>query len=156
MKNKELFDRTIGILVKGFMNDTMEYTDCTACAVGNLIAYNNGMFLRRGCFGIESVGGESDNWSYVIKIGSGQLMPSWNQESNKQTLIQMANTGYTPIQLAAIELAFSEGYSKLSVVDLELKDRNFSGLMSVVDTLMLIHEANETEVKQAKELFVLS
>lgn len=52
MKNKELFDKTIGILVNAYLNDTLENANCHACAVGNLVATNCGYEMiqsENGC-----------------------------------------------------------------------------------------------------------
>lgn len=145
MKNKELFDRTIGILVKAYQNGTLVNSIC-GCAVGNIIASNMGVLV--------TVNGRLAKWSkwhpewntvFSTMINGKQYINPDNYEGFAKE--QIDSTGYIWQDLAKIENSFES--ARLS------DDSMFNGLMSVVDTLMLIHEANETEIKQAKELFVL-
>ena len=138
MKNQELFNRTIGILVKAYQNDTLTHGICQKCAVGNIVAANMG-------FSPEPKGwleANQDSTDWYTTIGKNEC---WRNENG---FIQIQSTGYSPNNLYDIEESFESAS--------EGADRMFNGLMAVVDTLMIIHEANETEVKQAKELFVLT
>lgn len=64
---------------------------------------------------------------------------------------QWLSTGYSFNELRNIESSF-EGHAESSS---KTEDEwIFKGLMSVVDELMHIHEANEEEIKVAKSLFV--
>jgi len=36
------FENTVDILVKAYINDTLEHNNCYACAVGNIVAHNMG------------------------------------------------------------------------------------------------------------------
>ena len=146
MKNKELFERTVSILVKSYQDDTLEYTDCSACAVGNIVAANNGIQLKKLPNGeINAIGGKSDLWKYCFQsFGDGvKGLSSYMPLDGKQ---QIATTGYSINEIAEIEKSFHTGYA----MNLD----NFEGLMSLIDCLMVIHEANEVEVLQAKSLFI--
>lgn len=148
MKNKELFDRTVSILVNAYQKDTLEYADCKACAVGNLVCYNNGGKLKKIGTRIENIGGYwSGGWSGLIEIGRGNLKFS-SSEFNKRKEKELLNTGYSLYELALIEFTFSKNRPYTA------KDPNFVGLMAIVDLLMNIHEANDLEIKEAKSLFV--
>lgn len=149
MKNKELFDRTVSILVNAYQNDTLEYEDCKACAVGNLVCYSNGSELKRIGNKIENIGKYwSGGWSSIISCGEGKVNTDYSGEFNKTKEKELLNTGYTLNQLAKIELIFAKNRPY------EAEDPNFVGLMAIIDYLMIIHEANSEEVIQAKSLFV--
>lgn len=38
MKNQQLFDKTVSVLVNAYFNGYLNPVDCAACAVGNLVA----------------------------------------------------------------------------------------------------------------------
>lgn len=145
MKNQELFDKTVGILVKAYQQDTLIHGLCHACAVGNLIAGNCNMYPNKSTstFWVDISGREiKPIWTRVL---------SWGQikdtEFDTEALSELRTTGYDLDQIAKIEIAF-ESQNK------DLKDKDgFNGLMSVVDALMFIHEATEIEASTAKQLF---
>jgi len=136
MKNPELFHKTVGILVKSYFDETLEHSIC-GCAVGNLICANMGIDIR--CF--------HPSWNSVFvtttMCGSEFHINKYRGNAKKQ----IDSTGYSPYELALIEKAFESG---------RLNNDMFSDLMSVVNALSEIHEATETEAKQAKELFTLT
>lgn len=139
MNNKELFDKTVSILVKAYQIGTLEYMDCARCAVGNLV--------KAHCGDDEWSGG----WSCVIELGQGVLTD--NFKKYPAVIKKLQSTGYSVQHLAAIEKAFFEGTgSGFSLLSKD--DENFNGLMAVVDTLMEIHEATPEQVTKAKQLFV--
>lgn len=146
MKNQELFDKTVSILVKAYQNETLTHTDACGCAVGNLVASSLNFKI-------------SDNawWN-----GKDMIIPSWQEVFcscglkhqdidldyyDGDAKREIDSTGYTWQELAKIEKAFES-------VNVNFDVDGYKGLMKVIDALMLIHEANETEVKEAKELFV--
>lgn len=146
MKNKELFEKTVNILVKAYQDDTLEYTNCSACAVGNIVAANNGIQLKkRQNREIEVIGGKSDLWKHCFQ-SFGDGVKGLNEYRPLDSIQQIATTGYSIDEVAEIERAFHEGYAE----NLD----NFEGLMTLVDCLMIIHKANEVEASQAKSLFV--
>ena len=150
MKNQELFDRTISILVKAYFNDTLEYSDCAACAVGNILADCNGTTVVKDEFG-SFIWSDNDRWipwGNVIRVGEGLLYSGYPTHiANK-----MKKSGYSLNELTAIEYAFYNGVRYVPI-ETPKQEENFIGLMSVLDALMKIHEANETEIQQAKSLF---
>jgi hypothetical protein len=149
MKNKELFDKTISILVRAYQGGTLKHSDTCGCAVGNLVANAMGYKITK-----------SIEWMTVNKK---YAWPRWsdvfcttgtNQDLEKSEYYgdakaEIDSTGYSLQNLAKIEFAFE------SIEDSMNDKDGYKGLMSVVDVLMKIHDANEVEVKQAKELFVL-
>lgn len=148
MKNSELFHKTISILVKAYQNDTLEHGMCDACAVGNLL---KGRTSWKTYFMTVSK-------TFNEHIYSKEKILRDNEESIQVGLIAdhpwcenpyFDIAGYTLHELASIEWAF-ETAPKGQNED----DWMFNGLMKVCDALMIIHEANEEEVKEAKLLFV--
>lgn len=153
MKNQELFDRTVGILVKAYFNETLLHYNCCACAVGNLVAANLHYKFNSENYWEEQVSPQYDNgWASVFATsGSTQKMNRNNYHLIASAKEQIDATGYTITELARIELAFERAY--------EYKDTDnerFDGLMNVIDALQFIHKATPAEAQSAKELFVLT
>lgn len=142
MKNQELFNRTVSILVKAYQNETLEHQKCCACAVGNLVLASQGLTPIKN--------GEELEWDYNIPYSYGG--DSWYGavvENNINPKIEefISHTGYSIQQLKMIENAFEKGHYPENDKD------GFDGLMSVVDALMKIHEASPIEAENAKQLF---
>lgn len=154
MKNPELFHKTVGILVNAYMNDTLRHFNCCACAVGNIVAAN--------C-GIKYMKAENDDrkkYGIVYDYFSGKYDPrieSWfeilmDKHSLSETcLSQIESTGYSIKEILKIEKAFEKANPSQHP---EVDTTGYLGLMSVLDTLMIIHEANEEEITEAKALFL--
>lgn len=151
MKNQKLFDRTIGILVNAYLNGVLNYADCAACAVGNLIAANCNYKIVKSATGSDCYDwiGCHVKWGRAIYIGEG--IP--NELGGSESIEQIKKSGYSVSNAAKIEFAFYKGCihdGKYFGTD----EENFKGLMSVCDTLMQIHEASKEEITEAKRLFV--
>ena len=148
MKNKELFERTVNVLVNAYLNNTLKNSDCAACAVGNLILASNGTKP------IIDENGDLE-WDFSVQFGHEGV--SWygvvhhNEKPNK-SLDDTNKTGYTWSQLTLIENSFERPKGRTFLESKE--ERMYLSLMSVIDCLMNIHEANEIEVLQAKSLFI--
>jgi hypothetical protein len=146
MKNKELFDKTIGILVNAYLNNTLVHNNCCACAVGNIIAAN--MQIKYDPY--LKWTGRQLAWSKVfvsMPFKSDQIQRPWAYTGNAKE--QIDATGYAWTDLALIEAAFErapKGTNK--------DERMFNGLMAVVDVLCQIHELDEKTKRVTKELFV--
>lgn len=130
MKNKDLFNKTIGILVNAYMNNTLAHGSCMACAVGNLI-FNNGQ--------------NHFSWMQTVMNFRGRV----KSDKDNAIIEKMEKTGYSLKQLSDIENAFNKGTGNMKD-----GDYNLNGLMAVCDTLMQIHEATTKEITEAKQLFL--
>lgn len=154
MKNKELFDRTISILVKAYQNDTLEHHNCYACAVGNLMAENCGFRLIKTPFKFSEIyyTGYNGTLIYEPLLPIEQVLTYNLDRLESSDFINdiIKKVGYTLNELSSIEAAFEGGTYKRDDHD---KD-GFYGLMNVVDALMEIHEAEQKEIDEAKSLFV--
>jgi hypothetical protein len=108
MKRQELYNNTVDILVQAYFNDTLAHCDCSACAVGNMIAGNCGYELK---YVTEDVSG------FIWLHNGKEIEPKWdelfvtydngNQKIeprcfNLETKRQCEATGYNWHDLAAI------------------------------------------------------
>lgn len=173
MKNKELFDKTVGILVKAYVGNTLFHDNCAACGVGNIIREANGLKLDNIGKTYYWVNGDvvidPIEWKkYFVTskkrvtetTGNFPFKKSNSYYSCERTFTGkepspkwsklFSSTGYTVFELAKIEFAFEFG----DIVDSDEDTRQINGLMSVIDTLMQIHECTEVEANEAKQLFV--
>ena len=146
MKHKELFDKTIKILVNAYLNNTLVHNNCCACAVGNIIAASLEIKYDQDLKWI----GQQLAWSTVFvtkRSKPEQTQCPWAY--NGKAKEQIDATGYSWQELALLEAAFER-----APLGKNSEERMFNGLMAVVDALCQIHEMAE-DVKQAtKELFV--
>lgn len=138
MKNKEQFDWALGVLVKAYFNDELKKEDCRKCAVGSLV--------KEAC---DYAGKWRGHWAAIHMVDMETKEQIFFSEGvqgrydSQQGLKQIEATGYTWQETAKIELAFENGGEEM-----------FDGLMSVVDCLIEIHEGNEKDKVEAKEMFV--
>ena len=156
---KASFENTVNILVKAYLDDTLVHSDCSACAVGNLVAAGKGYTYKR-----EEYEDEDGDILPGDLFWKEALLPKWrrvfmtqnckHQYQNPQNYTGDAKdeidaTGYAWQELARIEYAFETAPKG--------KDDDewmFNGLMSVVDTLADIHQIDLSVKESAKLLFV--
>jgi hypothetical protein len=135
---KATFYNTVDILVKAYLNDTLEHQNCAACAVGNIIAAANGSIMLKippyGC-------------SKLTVITKPEIESWFSFSQRVLETPQTLNTGYEWYELATIERAFE------SVYGMEASDITFEGLMKVVEVLSEIHGVSLEQKEQAKRLF---
>lgn len=154
MKNKELFDRTIAILVKAYQQDTLMHTNCYACAVGNIVAGNMNIGYEK-CNNVQyRITWDTEGGGYMPQNTWLKLFNSGphNQPTELQRKLateQINSTGYTIEQLKKIEEVFEN-----ECQDDDDDFDGYKGLMAVVDILMKIHKAAAKEITEAKSLFI--
>lgn len=140
MKNQELYNKTVGILAKAFIDDTLQHMNCCACAIGNLVAANCGFKMKENRRWKDNM----PYWSDVFFTTTGittkkqkMLIEHYHDEAKRQ----IDSTGYTVEEAAKIEYAFEtapEGNSS--------DEYMFNGLMAVIDVLDQIHENTDNRV----------
>jgi len=158
------FNHSVNVLVRAYMNDTLEHNNCYACAVGNLVAdaygytytdavdggcrkkkallQNNGRYFDRDKSGI-NVGADWYNLiDFIDFIDPNPQDPKGLKEIEK--------TGYSFEEVKAIENAFESVSEYNKSEDQYMLD----GLMAVVDVLADIHGIDITAKEEAKKLFV--
>jgi len=90
MENKKLFDRTVSILSKAYLNDTLRHGDCYACAVGNLVCHAIGSEFKNGIW----TGSQKPQWDNVFMTALGE-QDIIEQEYNGAAKLQIDSTGYS-------------------------------------------------------------
>lgn len=144
MNRPEIYQRSIDVLSRAYLNGTLRHSNCHACAVGNLVAAAKGLSFTDRCNW--EVGYPS--WQYIHMVDEiSKQQKFWRSVEHKEEgLNEIMATGYNVDETARIELAFEltpEG----------VNDRMYAGLMAVVDVLDQIHEVDDatiTEESKAK------
>lgn len=156
MNRPELYQKTVGILVDSYFNDTLVHGNCYACAVGNMIAANcQYSFEKDGCRSLKWKGFRGYYHPHSATVGVNDsavfFLSNYIQEPTDLAIIQMRSTGYSMNELEKIERAFEGVIDDFSLTDEELM---FAGLMAVVDALDKIHENNDQSItQQSKKRF---
>jgi hypothetical protein len=146
MKNKELYDKTISILVKAYLNDTLEHGNYCGCAVGNLIA--DGMGFKLTVCEDES-GYNRIRWDDQQEIAEHWFGFIAGGKFNKKLAEEhILSTGYTGANITDIEHAFES-----IPYNTEKYERMYLGLMEVVSVLGQIHEVEKEAIEETKLLF---
>lgn len=144
---KATFENSVNVLLKAYLNDTLQHSNCHACAVGNLVAYACGLSFINNSEGKKIWTSQSPVWQRVFMTSGDQdRFPECYIGEPKE---QIDSTGYTWQDLAAIEFAFEtapEGESE--------DDHMFNSLMAVVDVLADIHKVDLSVREEAKALFI--
>lgn len=149
MLKPELFNRTVGILIKAYLNGTLRHGLCTACAVGNIVAANMGynVTLRRTITNKDSLswnnGTEFPHWDDVfctLLTFSGKRQLTKPEAYDGIAQVQIDSTGYEWEDLALIEEAFESVPE--THPDPGGAERMYKGLVAVVDVLCHIHGAD--------------
>lgn len=148
------FNHSVNVLVRAFMNNTLEHTNCYACAVGNLVADANKLDYSKTGFNGGLVAHRRNEkrvfpMFWLNPIGA----PGCIEEEfvTNDVLLECETTGYSVYELALIEKAF-EGAEEGKSDD----EWMFNGLMAVVDVLADIHGIDLTVREETKKLFVKS
>jgi len=162
MTNQKKFEHSVNVLLKAFLNNTLEHGSCHACAIGNLLKTNWWLrfFVTENERNINFRQLKHKEGYFIYKsIGNGATNPFMYKpisEASEEVIKQIKeakcaidNSGYSITELQMIEFAF-ETANKGKSND----DYMFNGLMAVVDVLAEIHQIDLTTVKETKELFV--
>lgn len=143
---KATFEHSIDVLVRAYLNDTLQHNNCTACAVGNMIADALKFEFKKTWAGLTWENKYPEWIDVFCTTSNGQRKtPEAYEYSAKY---QIDSTGYPWQDLAKIEYAF-ETAPKGNNDD----DWMFNGLMAVVDVLADIHGIDLKQKEQAKEMF---
>lgn len=152
------FEHSVNVLLKAYLNDTLEHGKCSACAVGNMLgterwshyfvtaSNEEGEFTQHKhkegfVYGI--------NWFGLITCIPFDDLPLDVKPKAIEGKEAIKNSGYSIENLQEIEFAF-----ETAPMDNSEDDYMFNGLMAVIDVLAQIHKVDLTTVKEAKELFV--
>lgn len=145
MIREELYNKTVDILYQAYFNDTLEHSNCYACAVGNLIAANLG---RKLCVD-PTVKEQKFFWEdYAPYSRYDGKQAGWfpldNPIPEPDFDIEVGSTGYSVKELIKIERAFENA----NEVDGSTGDDvfMFNGLVAVLDVLREIHQVTDEDL----------
>jgi hypothetical protein len=135
MNNLDKFQNTVAILVKAYLEGTLQKGNCAMCAVGNLVAAALDLDMNMG-----------NGPCWLTKQGD-YILPTWFSVDNET---QRKAIGYTRHQVSRIEDAFEGWYE----FEKDEDESEFGGLMRVVEVLADIHQIDLSTKEAAKALFV--
>lgn len=138
------FENSVDVLVKAYLNDTLQRGECHACAVGNLIQSGVGRLFTE-CEKDE-LRFHQNGWVKVFITMSHNSHYQRPENYKGIAKIQIDATGYSWQDLAKIEFAFESAP--------RTGDEMFNGLMAVVDVLAEIHGVDLTVKENAVGMFV--
>tara|TARA_R110000822_G_C14997765_1_gene460417 strand:+ start:58 stop:531 length:474 start_codon:yes stop_codon:yes gene_type:complete len=130
---KEIYQKSVDILLDSYNAGTLFHGKCSACAVGNLVAANNDIEL------VKSINKWTESptakwsegvplWNGVFATDSGgQAVFMYAYEGSTKTEID--STGIPLTELMAIEKAFE------SAADEEENNGQYKGLCAVLDVM---------------------
>lgn len=167
---KATFEKSIDILVKAYLNDTLKHGSCRACAVANLLAdrcKSLGIDVSRwvssfvtpelfDCRLPQLIASENELVAKTVigfrlmSIESLRIMmPEETERAVQETHLLFDGADYTKAQYAAIENAFETAPQG------ESEDQwMFNGLMAVVEILADIDGVSLEAKQEAIALFV--
>ena len=145
------FHKTIDILVKAYLNNTLKHSDCKFCAVGNILGCPEWSYLFITMNdGIQYSGEDAFNF----KVGCRNLDTGEYIDSQKAIIKReigreaIKESGYTIEELARIEYAF-----EIASKGRDEDEYMFNGLMDVVNVLADIHGIDLEIREGTKKLF---
>lgn len=139
--NRPTFDHTISILVKAYLNGTLEHGNYCACAVGNLIADAVGAKIV-----LKNYENAYSKYRWLHPEYTGEEWFCKSSDGKKQ----IKETGYSFDEIWSIEKVFEHARSWGDDQD----EAMFKGLMAVVDVLASIHGVDLSIKEEAKKLFL--
>jgi hypothetical protein len=156
--SKERFDKTVDVLVKAYLNGTIQPGNPCGCAIGNMIAAACGYKFERKSRGC---GDLTDWWEWENDISEGfdwylNLRPEKRKSHHIAGDVikgshELSLIGYSLAEIDAIEKSFE---SAARPVFEDEDAAGFAGLLSVVDTLAEIDGISLEETETARKLFV--
>lgn len=143
MKNEQLYNKTVDILVQAYFNDTLKHGNCYACAVGNMVAANKSYKYYQGIW-VEAFSWWDNVFSTDSDCGIQTIeINNYTGEAKEQ----IDSTGYSVRELAKIERSFETAPRGNSD-----DEWMFNGLMAVIDVLDKIHENTDAELTNTTKL----
>lgn len=159
MIRQETFETAVDVLVKAYFEGTLVLGNACGCAVGNILAHANGYNIKfvdvdSGNFSMQEIVWEDEEKHELINLREWDLDDWWYGQSGgvNPNCSLIAASGYSPAELAKIELAF-ERYNDITVESTDAEEQ-FKGLMNVMDVLFEIHQVEEEKQEQYKQKFV--
>lgn len=160
MKNKELFEETIGVWISAFLDGTLAKGSCAACAIGNLAAHALGYKIDKeillGMF-YDDYTAPWMTWrlSFCTSTDNGIQYSYPERHVTNSNVAKILNAlKYPRKDLMKIEFAFETStriyfkkYSQHS--EKEILEDQFNGLMACFTILEEIHEIEDTSYRES-------
>jgi hypothetical protein len=143
MEKPELFNWSIGVILKAYINGTLVAQNTCGCVLGNLIANRNKIKYSNNISGWPSWDTGTPDWNRLINTSDGiQRLCSKKRynspiyENEKKGAEQLKSIGYEFNDLALIEYTF-ETEGRISLED---------GLYAVIKVIQKIHKCSKEEI----------
>jgi hypothetical protein len=151
------FDHSVGVLIKAYLSGDLQKGNCSACAVGNLIAdaleikftriptrtvYDEDSTAPDDSYYVNWVGCTSSWFDFLFGITQAET-PGYSSKE------QILSTGYTIDQLRLIEYTF-ELPRGVSTQNPAYDEYLYRGLLAVVGVLAKIHGVDLATSEQAE------
>ena len=134
MTKQQRFEQTTSVLIRAFLRGHLVHNDTCACAVGNMIAADNGYRVQ-----------ESPTGFYDWMVDGKMIVTKWAP--------YMTRMQYSFREIDRIETAFEGVIERPGVgYDLSLDPDGFRGLCAAIDTLM---EIDDVETCHAQDVIAL-
>ena len=134
--------KSIEVLQKAYLNETLESGNCQACAVGNLVAASD-------------YEGTISDWRYVFCTNEGAQEFYDSRNSREYSVLHdlgleaIEATGYSVAELAKIEFAFETALSEEEAEDMPEHQSQWIRLQAVLEVLFNIEGVEyDEEVEQ--------
>ncbi len=143
MKNQKLYEETVDVLAKAYINNTLVHGNCAACAIGNMIAARNGY----SCEGIWKT-----QHGVIVSISWSNVFMTISNRGYKLDGVVRADEKFAQVlgktDPEGIKELMSLDYSIRQSMDIEWAfeiaskegDWELNGLLAIVDVLDIIHE----------------
>jgi len=132
---KEVYDKSVDVLLDAYNKEELFHGDCNACAVGNLM-------------------GNSDKWKFITgvtdRVGNIWTPEDWCNEAESGRLL-ISDSGLGVTELSDIEHAFEMSISndRSYYTDKGEKKGQYLGLVAVLDVMK---DMVETEVEHEENI----
>lgn len=166
-KTTERFEKAYDALVQAFFKGTLGKGDCSACAVGNIVAAANGIDLKiNKTYGICESSGDNYSWGILFATSDGRqecrtsamvhttgIFDPSDPNDIKQALSILEPTGYSEEELAQVEYVF-ETNAQINLSRYrycnqeEIIQDQYNGLCAVVDVLLRLDNLDNDGYKE--------
>ncbi len=138
MKNPELYEKTVNLLLDSYTAGKLFHGRCDACALGNIL--NTGDWAFDFC-------------TFPDTLGLSQKSFKRDEEDTLYFNRLYKGSGYSREELMKIEYAFESSIAKDYHLyrEVKTKEGQYLGLCAVLDVLKEIHETETQESEVSKD-----
>jgi hypothetical protein len=156
MKNKELYQKSVDILLDAYNKKELQHGNPCGCAVGNLVKSNCDNLVKDTNPGTEHFPFKPDWWfaaaqSFKEEKERGRWTNNDSDYDEDEAYRQIESTGYTIEEIYQIEKAFEDAVEEEDGFDEESSIVGISqihGLRAALNKLAEIHEMKDDSVKE--------